>query len=97
LLVLLAIERFRAERGAPPDELSELVPEYLAELPSDLWSPSSDFEYRRDDSELGYVLYSVGADGTDDGGSPAEYPEEALLPDRVTGEGTDYLFTRPPR
>jgi len=61
-----ALERFRLGTGAYPDTLRELVPKFLAELPHEPTN-GEPFRYRREEKE-GYVLYSIGLDGIDDGG-----------------------------
>ena len=61
----LALRLFRQDRGRFPDRLDELVPQYLAATPVDPFSDQP-LVYRRGDG--GFVLYSVGPDGTDDGG-----------------------------
>lgn len=61
----LAVERFRRARGKLPDSLAELTPQFLATVPMDPFD-SAPLRYRRLDS--GYVIYSIGADGHDDGG-----------------------------
>jgi len=47
----LALRAHHLEKGANPESLAAIVPEYLPEVPDD-----------------GYLLYSVGRDGVDDGG-----------------------------
>lgn len=67
-ITIHAIEAYRRRHGAYPAELSSLVPETLASLPPDPCSRSqAPLGYRLDETE-GYVLYSVGIDGQDDGG-----------------------------
>ncbi len=65
-LVMVAVERFRRQQGRWPESLNELVPEFLARLPTD---PCNGFPlcYRR--LKDGVVIYSVGADGADNGGN----------------------------
>ena len=60
-----ALAEFRADSGAYPEKLSELVPDYIAEIPQDLFT-ATDLRYERHDD--GYLLYSLGPDGKDDGG-----------------------------
>ncbi len=62
-----AIELYSAENTAYPASLGDLVPNYLSEMPEDPFS-GDPFEYEL--TEWGYVLYSVGPDMQDDGGSP---------------------------
>jgi hypothetical protein len=63
--VAVAIERFRRERSAVPAQLSDLVPQYLREIPMDpysgrplLFRPAKD----------AYTVYSVGPNQEDDQG-----------------------------
>ncbi|MGC9319211.1 MAG: hypothetical protein ACP5KN_14355 [Armatimonadota bacterium] len=77
----LASQAYRADRGAYPESLDRLVPEYLSEVPRD---PFADAPLRsaagepvsrahpasqREPAGAGVLtIYSVGADGDDDGG-----------------------------
>lgn len=64
--VALAIERYRYDHGdGLPSSLDALVPAYLTAVPVDPFTDAP-LLYRRTPS--GYVVYSVGTDGTDDGG-----------------------------
>lgn len=85
----LAIEVYRAEHGAPPAALDALTPGVLAEPPRDPHARDGRYVYRHDDtSPFGYVLYSVGPDGVDDGGvrdgltfSPEPGTDQLLVPE----------------
>jgi hypothetical protein len=66
LRLAAALAVFRAEHGAYPEKLDELVPGVLQELPVDLYT-AKPFVYQRMNG--GYLLYSLGANGDDDGGS----------------------------
>jgi hypothetical protein len=61
----LAIERYRLATGNVPDELAELVPAYLDEVPIDPFD-ARPIRYKR--TEPGYLLYSVMEDGEDNAG-----------------------------
>jgi hypothetical protein len=61
----LAIERFRLAAGKIPEQLADLVPKYLEQVPMDPFD-GQPIRYRR--TEPGYVLYSVREDGQDNGG-----------------------------
>lgn len=61
-----ALAVYRTERGAYPDTLEALVPDVREKLPVDLYR-GQPFVYRR--TQNGYVLYSRGPNGKDDGGS----------------------------
>jgi hypothetical protein len=60
-----ALTLFRAEHRTYPAKLSELVPGMFKELPVDNYN-AKPFIYKRTDD--GYLLYSVGDNGTDEGG-----------------------------
>jgi hypothetical protein len=62
----LWIAVYHQERGTYPDRLEQLVPNYLPAIPVDLFD-GQPLRYRRSDD--GYVLYSIGPDGVDNGGS----------------------------
>ncbi len=61
----LALAVYLYERGCYPASLAQLPPKYIAEVPQDPFG-DAEFRYRREDD--GYVMYSVGANGKDDGG-----------------------------
>ena len=61
----LGLAGYRHDRGAYPARLAELCPAYVAEMPLDLFG-DGDFRYRREDD--GYLVYSIGPNGKDDGG-----------------------------
>ncbi|HTH47786.1 MAG TPA: hypothetical protein VMB21_09770 [Candidatus Limnocylindria bacterium] len=80
----MAIERWRLQHGGSlPASLAALVPQYLGAVPED---PMDGHPLRFRPLSPGYVVYSIGEDGTDDGGK-----------ERVTGSGQtggwDYTFT----
>lgn len=64
-VVACALERHRLATGIYPDALAALVPSYLAALPHDLMD-GQPLRYRREGDS--FVLYSIGANETDDGG-----------------------------
>jgi hypothetical protein len=61
----LAVERFRLAHGRLPENLNELVPQFLPAVPVD---PFDGQPLRYHHLTKGYVIYSVGQDGHDDGG-----------------------------
>ena len=74
----LAVERYRTANEELPDYLAELVPAYFDEVPLDPFADES-LRYKR--TKGGYVVYSVGRNGKDDGGAkrdgrghPADLP-----------------------
>ena len=64
--IAAALAVFKAEHGSYPAKLIELVPAVVATLPVD---PFTDKPFRYVRTDTGYVLYSVGENGDDDGGS----------------------------
>lgn len=65
-----ALERHHLDHGTLPASLDELVPAYLPAVAEDPFS-GQPLRYRR--LNHGYVLYSVGTDGLDDGGRPRDF------------------------
>jgi hypothetical protein len=61
----LSLVQYHADHGSYPEKLSDLVPSYLDAIPKDIFN-DSDLHYTREGK--GYVLYSVGRNGEDDGG-----------------------------
>jgi hypothetical protein len=61
----LAVERYRLATGKLPQQLEDLVPQYLAQVPTDPFD-GNPIRYRP--GPPGYLLYSVGEDGRDNGG-----------------------------
>ncbi len=75
LQVELALRAWQATHGGLPESLDDLVPEFLSAVPADPFDTAdSPLRYQR--TEETYVLYSVGADGKDDGGVPPEDCED---------------------
>jgi hypothetical protein len=64
-LLTCALERYRLAHGRYPDDLNALIPEFAKSLPNDPIK-GGPLHYHRDGSA--FVLYSVGWNGTDDGG-----------------------------
>jgi hypothetical protein len=60
-----ALAAYRADRGTYPVTLAELAPSYIAEISKDIFT-NSELHYRQEAG--GYLLYSVGINGRDDGG-----------------------------
>jgi hypothetical protein len=65
LRVAFALAMHHCDFGKYPEKLAELTPKYLEEAPKDLFS-GSELIYRP--TGTGYLLYSVGLNGKDDGG-----------------------------
>ena len=80
-----ALAAYHADNGSYPDKLADLMPKYVAEMPKDIFS-DSDLHYKQQGD--GYLLYSVGVNGRDDGGRGIEDCKE--------GEDWDDLVVRMP-
>lgn len=65
-----ALERHRIAKGAYPDALDALIPEFLPKLPHDPCD-GQPFRYRL--NEEGYLLYSIGTDRVDDSGKVEDF------------------------
>ena len=68
-LVAIALELYRRDRGRYPASLEALVPDLLPCIPADRIT-GDPVRYRLRDGRP--IIYSVGADGMDDGGVPAD-------------------------
>jgi hypothetical protein len=79
LLVELAARAYRNDKGKWPQDLGDLSPRYLDEVPVDPFTGSS-FIYRIEGGKL--LLYSVGPNRIDDGGvsKPMAAEGDLLLP-----------------
>jgi hypothetical protein len=64
-IIAFALARYERDHGHYPKELDALAPKYLAEVPKDIFSGGA-LIYRP--NEKGYLLYSIGANGIDEGG-----------------------------
>ena len=72
--IALALERHRNAREKLPKELSDLVPTFLEDVPTD---PFDGIPLRYKRLIKGYLLYSIGEDGVDDGGVRNKDRDEA--------------------
>jgi hypothetical protein len=89
-LCAVAIKRFELRHGRLPDKLEVMVPEFLEVIPVD-WMDGKAIRYRPL-SGGGFVLYSVGSDGADNGG------DSRIVPGIVTKNGwerRDFLWPMP--
>lgn len=88
--VACALERFRLANGHYPDALAELTPPFVAKLPHDVIT-GEPLKYRRTDNGR-FLLYSVGWNGKDDGGTVAMSGKSKTSID--IGEG-DWVWPQP--
>ncbi len=71
--VACALERYHLANGQYPDTLVALVPKCIAKIPNDVIT-GDPLKYRRTDDGQ-FLLYSVGWNGTDDGGKAGFKPD----------------------
>ncbi|MGH7138177.1 MAG: hypothetical protein ACREHD_20695, partial [Pirellulales bacterium] len=69
----IAVERFRRAKGRVPAGLEELVPDFIPHMPSD---PFTGGPLHWTVTEDEYRIYSVGANGIDEGGAVEEAGDE---------------------
>jgi len=70
--VVCALERHRLAQDKYPETLDELAPQFIGKLPHDIIG-GQPLKYRRT-TDGQFVLYSIGWNGTDDGGQYCSYP-----------------------
>ena len=84
-IAVIAVEHFRLAHERLPENLNALTPQFLSAVPVDPFD-GQPLQYHR--LAKGYVIYSVGSDGHDDGGS--EKPANWKSSDKTT---CDITFT----
>ena len=94
--LILALEIHRAEKGSYPAALADLAPAIVPEVPLDATS-GKPFGYRllapgADSHGRGYLLYSVGIDGVDNGGHMGDKPPGT--PFQASGL-LDFVYNQP--
>ncbi len=96
--LILALEIHHAEKWAYPATLAELAPSIVPEVPLDATN-GKPFGYRllapgEDAHGRGFLLYSVGTDGVDNGGSMGATPDRVVTPFQASGL-TDFVYNQP--
>jgi ABC-type transport system involved in multi-copper enzyme maturation permease subunit len=87
-VVTTAVERYRRAHGRWPDTLQSLLPQFLARVPKDPYD-GQPLRYRIVSD--GVVLYSIGPDGQDDGGTNLTQTR-VVLRGTSSSEGSDVGF-----
>jgi hypothetical protein len=82
----IALKRCHLRHGKYPANLDQLVPEFLAAHPID-WMDGQKLRYRLEGNS--FVLWSVGDNGTDEGGTPAQSGSYLLY------NGPDIVWPQP--
>lgn len=81
--VVIALAAYRLENDAYPDELDQLKPGFLSDIPND---PYADGPLRYKRLRTGCLVYSVGPNGEDEGGEfdDSVWPEKDDVVARIT-------------
>ncbi|MCH8274253.1 MAG: hypothetical protein IH851_05635 [Armatimonadetes bacterium] len=74
-MITLALHAYRLQEGEYPERLREMTPAIIGGVPQDPFALEGLYGYRR--TSEGYLLYSIGPDGVDDGGTPCETKDPA--------------------
>tara|TARA_R110002073_G_scaffold207517_1_gene367415 strand:- start:8372 stop:10429 length:2058 start_codon:yes stop_codon:yes gene_type:complete len=71
ILAMLAIEIYTIDHNQLPETLEDLTPTYLPTIPKDLHNPGHplNFKHINTPDSSGYIIYSIGSDAVDDGGT----------------------------
>jgi hypothetical protein len=89
-LVVCALKRYRLAHGQYPETLDGLVPQYVEKLPRDIIG-GRPLNYRRTDNGQ-FVLYSIGWNEKDDGGTVVLTDSK---PPRVNLDKGDWVWEYP--
>jgi hypothetical protein len=68
----IALERYRARHSQYPRQLEALAPDFAATIPNDSFA---DRPFAYQPTEKGYLLYSFGKNGNDDGGRSYDHDD----------------------
>ena len=83
--VACAVERYRLAHGEFPATLDALSPQFIVKVPYDIINDQPLHYQRKEDGH--FLLYSVGWNGTDDGGTFALKPYAVrAVPDPEKGD-----------
>jgi len=77
----IALRRYRMKHGEYPDKLDALTPAFIDTLPVDPFS-GKDYVYRR--AGKGFIVYSIGGNGVDDGGVDSRHISEGDVVFRIS-------------
>ncbi len=84
LMTMLALRAYKLDhQGSYPQTLGGLTPKYLSAVPLDPFADQAPFQYRPVKGGASYLLYSIGPDGIDNGGSPIAYTIAGRHPSRA--------------
>jgi len=89
-ITAIALKRYQLRHGTLPKELTALVPEFLPGVPRDPVD-GKPLRYRLN-ADGTFLLYSIGADGTDDGGDATSVPSTTSFERQTT---RDWVWPQP--
>lgn len=87
-ITAIALKRYQLQHGVLPENLAELVPALLSDVPLD-WMDGRPLRYRRLEGRQ-FLLYSVSNDGIDQGGDPT--PAEGRSKGMALHLGRDFVW-----
>lgn len=87
VVTAIALRRFHGANDRYPDSLKELIPKYLDDPPID-WMGGRPLAYKPDGND-GFRLWSVGLNGTDEGGDSRS---ERTLKPSISYHGRDWVW-----
>ena len=90
-ITAIALKRYHLKYGNYPADLNSLVPEFVSAIPLDPVD-GQPLRYRRNVDGT-FLLYSIGADGLDDGGDPSPANPNSQL--RYWQYGRDWVWPQP--
>lgn len=90
-----ALERFRIAHGTYPQRLGELAPGFLAAVPRDVLN-NEPYHYRADDPSA-FVLYSIGRNRKDDGGTVYHQPDGTRSSVECKFQHGDWVWSHRPK
>jgi len=92
LVAAIALKRYQMHHGNYPEQLSALVPEFVSSVPMDFMD-GQPLRYRLQ-KDGSYLLYSVAADGKDNGGK-SEMSGNVSAGFKFGADGTDWVWPQP--
>lgn len=92
VVTAITLKRYELRHGNLPADLAALVPEFLSEAPLDPVDRSL-LRYRRN-ADGGFLLYSVGEDGVDNGGDPSNPNQNSKSRPQLI-RGRDWVWPQP--
>jgi hypothetical protein len=108
VVTAIALKRFQLQHGKLPETLAELTPEFIPSVPIDMYD-GKPLRYHPN-ADRTYLLYSVGEDGTDDGGDPTNTASGSsnlywqgnrvrdwVWPQPATPTEVQYFYDHPPK